>query len=189
MYHCQCGSPLLTITTHKRKFFNVSFHCAYCGRVHYLRVSRNALWGKEALPLVCPDVEATVGFIGPKQKVNQACQEKEKSIGELAAELGYENEFENPEVMIKVLDMLHLLAKQGNLGCRCGNRHLTFELMPDHIELYCESCEAIGIIYADNPESVLLLEGMSSLYLEENKTWVVNRPFKGHHLAKTNEEE
>ena len=185
---CRCGEPLLTVTSRDHRHFNLSYNCAFCGGVHYLRVNRRAIWGKEALPLICSEVEASAGFIGPKQKVTQACQEREKSIGELAAELGYEEEFENPEVMFRLLDHLHELAKDGALGCGCGNRHLSFELLPDRIELYCEYCEAMGVIYADDMENIRVFESMTSLDLEENKTWLINRPERGI-FAKANEEE
>lgn len=186
---CSCGLQLMSVVSRNRQQFNVTYACAYCGETHYLRLNRHAIWGKEALPLACPDVEASVGYIGPKQKVTQACREREKSIGELAVELGYEEEFENPEVMLQVLDHFHRLAKQGNLGCACGNHQLSFELLPDRIELYCEYCEAVGVIYADSSDNVRQIEGMNSLYLEENKTSLINRPLRGQHLAKTNEEE
>ncbi|MHB1653190.1 MAG: hypothetical protein ACYCVD_12035 [Desulfitobacteriaceae bacterium] len=186
---CDCGAHILAVASRDRRQFNISYHCAFCGDTHYLRINRNVIWGQEVLPLICPEMESSVGFVGPKQKVTHAYQEKEKSIGELAAELGYEEEFENPEVMLKVLDHLHHLAKEGVLGCGCGNRQLSFELLPDKIELYCEYCEALGIIHADSPENIRPLEGMNSIYLEENKTWQINRPARGQHLAKAKEEE
>jgi len=91
--------------------------------------------------------------------------------------------------MLRILDHLHHLTGQGVLGCGCGNNQLSFELLPDRIELYCESCEATGIINADSQENIRPIESMSSLYLEENKTWLVNRQGRGRHLAMTNEEE
>ncbi|MCO5386165.1 MAG: hypothetical protein NHB14_10755 [Desulfosporosinus sp.] len=154
-----------------------------------MRLNNHAIWGKEALPLACPDVGASVGYIGPKQKVTQACREREKSIGELALELGYEEDFENPEVMLWVLDYLHRLARQGDLGCACGNHQLTFELLPDRVELYCECCEAVGVIYADSSDNIRQIEGIKSVYLEENKTWLINSPLRGQHVSRTIEEE
>lgn len=188
-YVCGCGVTLISISSRTRLQFNLSYTCAYCGEIHYLRLSRRAIWGTEVLPLVCPDVGASVGYIGPKQKVSHACHEREKSIGELAVELGYEEEFENPEVMLQILDHLHRLAKLGKLGCACGNHQLSFELQQDRIELYCEFCEAVGVIYADSIDNVRQIEGMNSLYIEENNTWLINRPLRGQHLVKSNEEE
>jgi hypothetical protein len=179
----------MSFSSRNRQQFNISYNCAYCGETHYLRLSRKAIWGKEVLPLTCPTVGASVGYIGPKQKVTQACQEREKSIGELALELGYEEEFENPEVMLLILDHLHRLTRQGDLGCACGNHQLSFELLPDRIELYCECCEAVGVIYADSSDNVRQIEGIKSMYLEENKTWFINSPLSGQHVSKRNEEE
>ena len=187
--HCSCGHQLISVTSRNRQQFNVSYACAYCGETHFLRLNRHAIWGKEALPLACPAMMASVGYIGPKQKVTQACHEREKSIGELAMELGYEEEFENPEVMLWILDHLHSLARQGDLGCACGNHQLSFELLPDRIELYCECCEAVGVIYADSSDNVRQVEGIKSMFLEENKTWLINNPLRGQHLSKANEEE
>ncbi|MHB1405944.1 MAG: hypothetical protein ACYCV0_10165, partial [Desulfitobacteriaceae bacterium] len=186
---CQCGANLLAVASLNRKEFSLAFNCAFCGQTHYIRLNRRLIWSKDVLPLMCHEVEAAVGFMGPKQKVAQSCQEREKSIAELATELGYEEEFENPEVMLRLLDHLHYLSKNGALGCSCGNNHLAFELLPDRIELYCESCEALGIIYADNADKIRPVEGMTSIFLEENKTWLINRLVRGQHLAKANEEE
>ncbi|WP_088227190.1 hypothetical protein [Desulfosporosinus sp. FKB] len=187
--HCGCGLQLVSVASRNRQQFNISYACAYCGQTHYLRLNRRAIWGKEALPLTCPAVESSVGYIGPKQKVTQACHEREKSIGELAVELGYQEEFENPEVMLRILDHLHALAKQGDLGCACGNHQLSFELLPDRIELYCDCCEAVGVIYADSTDNVRQVEGINSMYLEENKTWRINSPLRGQPLSKTDKEE
>jgi len=187
--HCGCGHHLMSVSSRNRRQFNVTYACAYCGETHYLKLTHCAIWGKEALPLACPDVGASVGYIGPKQKVTHACHEREKSIGDLAMELGYEEEFENPEVMLWVLDHLHRLTRQGDLGCACGNHQLTFELLPDRIELYCEYCEAVGVIYADSSDNVRQIEGIDSIYLEENKTWLINSPLRGQHVSRTIEEE
>lgn len=174
-FKCHCYTPLLKVFSHNRRQFSLYYQCTFCGETHYLRLTRRAFWGKAALPLICPEVRAIVGFVGSKQKVIQACQEREKSIGELAEELGYEEEFENPEAMLNLLDHLHYLAKEDRLGCGCGNRQLTFELLPDRIELYCELCEALGIVYADSMEKIWLVKEMNSLYLIENNTWLINR--------------
>lgn len=186
---CSCGFQLMSVTGGNRRQFNISYVCAYCGETHYLKLNRQVMWGKEALPLVCPNMEAPVGYIGSKQKVALACRERENAIGEMALEFGYEEDFENPEVMLRILDYLHRLAKQGDLGCACGNHQLSFELLPDRIELYCESCEAVGVIYADNTDNVLQIESIISLYLEENKTWHINKPLCGQHFSQANEEE
>ncbi|AFM02413.1 MULTISPECIES: hypothetical protein [Desulfitobacterium] len=186
--YCRCGESLMSVASRDHKNFNVSFNCAFCGKVHYLRLKRRAFWGKNAIPLLCPEVEASTGFVGPKQKVAQACQEREKSIAELASELGYEDEFENPEVMLKLLDHLHNLARDGALGCKCGNHNLTFELLPDRIELYCEICDAVGVIYGENTENIRIFEGMTSVNLDENKTVLLNCTQHGH-FCKVIEEE
>ena len=82
-------------------------------------------------------------------------------------------------LIMTTLDHLHRLAKQGDLGCACGNHQLSFELFPDHIELYCKCCEAVGVIYAESADNVRQIEGMNVLYLEENKTWLSNSPKGG----------
>ncbi|MGI6119733.1 MAG: hypothetical protein ACOYIB_04040 [Desulfosporosinus sp.] len=186
---CGCGFQLMSVTSSNHKQFYFAYSCVYCGETHYLRLNRQVIWGNDAVPLICPAVEASVGYIGPKQKVTQACHDREKSIRELAGEIGYVEDFENPEAMLSILDYLHSLAKQGNLGCACGNHHLSFDLLPDHIELYCEFCEAVGVIYADSTDNARQIEGINSIYLEENKTWHINNPLRvQHHLSTTNEE-
>jgi len=76
--HCSCGFQSMSVTSRNSQQFNIAYDCAYCGETHYLRLNRHAIWGRDALPLTCPDVGASVGYIGPKQKVNHACHEREK---------------------------------------------------------------------------------------------------------------
>ena len=186
---CSCSFQLMSLTSGNRRNFNLAYTCAYCGEIHYLKISRKVLWGKEAFPLLCQNLETPVGYVGSKQKVTQACRERETFLGELALELGYEEDFENPDVMFRILDYLHRLAKQGSLGCACGNRQLSFDLLPDRIELYCESCEAVGVIYGDSTDNLRQIECISALYLEENRTWYVNKPLRGRSFPRAGEED
>lgn len=189
---CQCGARLLTVASSNHRHFTITFQCAFCGNVHYKRISRNALWGSDILRLTCAEVDGEVGFIGPKAKVTQAWLEERDSSRVLYEETEAElEEYENAEAMLAVLDHLHDLARRDGLECSCGNNRLSYDLLTDRIEIYCESCEAVGIIYADSKENVRKIQGMEFLTLEENKTCCFNHPSSGSglHLAKTIKEE
>ncbi len=184
---CQCGAQLLTVATGNRRQFNLTFQCAFCDSPHYKRLPKQSLWGQDVLKLACLEVEGAVGFIGPKSKVTQAWQEEKKSAQTMFDES--EGDYENVEAVLAILDHLHYLAKRDELECSCGNNRLSYDLLTDRIEIYCENCEALGIIYADSQDSVQMIQGMDFIKLEENKTCYFNHPVAGLHLAKTIKEE
>ncbi|MDR3270476.1 MAG: hypothetical protein LBT32_03025 [Peptococcaceae bacterium] len=172
-YHCRCKVPLLSFATRDRRQFQLAYACGVCGQTHHASFKRKELWGEQVQHLHCPVFETPVGFIGPRKQVMQAGRENDRSING-AADLGDVTEYENPALMLRVLRHLRFLVKRHALGCMCGSRQLVFDLRFDRVELYCESCEALGIVRTDHAEDICQIESMKSLYLKKNKTWQIN---------------
>ncbi|HBI26578.1 MAG TPA: hypothetical protein DDY25_02455, partial [Peptococcaceae bacterium] len=77
---------------------------------------------------------------------------QERSLREMAEDLGFSDYFENPEAMYEILDDLHKLAAEAKLSCQCGNVDIEVEVFADHVELRCSNCDAVGIIGAESEE-------------------------------------
>lgn len=184
---CSCGAPLITLTSFERGNFRIEYPCIYCGESHYILAKRNTIWGEELLQLACREKEIPIGYIGPRLKVASACQEIKKTFIQLASELVNDeetSEFDNFFVVYAVMEKLGKMVEHRQLGCRCGNHNLAVEILADRIEIVCESCQAVGLIYTDNKEILRILDSIGSIFLEENKTWSLNDSYQGQNLVK-----
>ena len=187
-YYCSCGALFMTITSFERGVYSIEYPCIYCGDSHYIATKRGKIWGEDILQLGCSDKGLPIGYIGPRQQVINCCRGIKKEFVQFAYQLVNDEEKE-PEfdiffIVYAVMEKLGKMVERGQLGCRCGNKNLAVEILPDRIELICEACRAVGIIYTDNKEILHIIDGMGSISLEENMTWLLNDSDKGHHLLK-----
>ena len=187
-YSCTCGAHLIIITSIERSNFSIEYPCIYCGESHYLLTKRNHIWGEDLLKLVCNDKNLPIGYIGHNHQVVNSCQEIKKNFVQLASQLvndgENEYEFDNFFIVYAIMEKISKMVERGQIGCRCGNKNLTVEILSDKIELVCQACYAIGTIYTDNKEILRIIDSMGSIFLEDNMTWFPKDPLEGHNLVK-----
>ena len=187
-YFCTCGAPLFTITSIERSNFSLEYPCIYCGESHYLLTKRNQIWGDNLLMLGCNDNDLPIGYIGNNQQVSSSCQEIKKNFVKLASQLvndgENESEFDNFFIIYAIMEKISKMVERGKLGCRCGNKNLSVEILSEKIELVCQSCSAIATIDTDNKDILRIIDSMGSIFLEDNMTWFPKDPLKDRNLAK-----
>lgn len=161
--HCECGTELLTIGTRDKHHFWLDYECYLCEDRHYAFLGRSQLFGQKAEPFFCEEIGIAVGYVGPEQKVKKAIKLHDRSLEEMAKELGFNDYFINPQVMYRILEHLYNLAEQGELTCSCGSRSIEIEIYPDYLELKCEKCSAGRTIVGENERD---LEVLNTKHLE-----------------------
>lgn len=162
---CGCGAVLGKLRSSDRKTFYLEFVCGMCTETHMYTFSRNLLWTGAATPIFCLDTDLEAGFAGKKESIQTAMREMEQSIEEMALELGYDEYFENPDVMYNILERLYNIAEKGYLTCQCGSTDIEMEIFPDRVELQCESCTSVDNIPAAMPQDESRVERMDKLLL------------------------
>jgi hypothetical protein len=139
---CSCGTPLLTISRKKGKSFWLQYRCGMCDSLHISRHTRKELWSRELLTLTCKETELEVGFIGPREKVQRAVQRHDRTLAQVARDLGFSDYFEEPDVMYQLLSLIYQLAEEGRVSCGCGSENIEIEIFPGHLQLRCQACRA-----------------------------------------------
>ncbi|MFZ5943959.1 MAG: hypothetical protein ACOYVD_07595 [Bacillota bacterium] len=175
--NCECGANLLTMGRNKGKTCWLQLECNMCEDKHSFTFNTKELWTESLLTLVCEETGVEIGFIGTRDEVRRNVQNMDKTVQEMAEELGYGEYFNNPEIMYKVLEHLHQIADRGGLYCSCGNTNLEVEVYPDRMELHCNDCGAVGIVFAESFKDwetvrhlteVILTEGTHK-YIDDKK--------------------
>lgn len=149
---------------------------------------RDFIWSDKLLSLSCSEKELPIGYIGPDQQVIPLCEEIKKTFVQVASELvsdeEQEGEFDNFFIVYAVMEKISKMVERQMIGCRCGYNKLSVEILPDRIELECQNCHGVGVIYTDNKDILHILESMGSIYLEENMTWFLNGSYNDQNLVR-----
>lgn len=167
---CACGIPLVSLETRDRRSFSVQVNCAICDAWHSFTLRRQEIWSGEVGEFLCEDTELEVAFIGPRQKVKSYLQSQERTVAEMAEDLGFRDYFLNSEVMYRILEYLYEIAGQGHLYCQCGNTDIGVEIFPEHLELCCQECGARISVRAKNEDDLSVLQQVWEIRLPTDRT-------------------
>ncbi|MBC7323706.1 MAG: hypothetical protein H5T99_00125 [Moorella sp. (in: Bacteria)] len=162
---CNCGTTLLTINRKRGKNFWLQYHCGMCDALHISQYSRQELWSRELLTLTCRETDLEVGFIGPRDKVQRAVHHHDRTLAEVARDLGVGDYFAEPDVMYQILSLIYQKAEEGCVSCGCGCEDVEIEIFPGHLQLRCKECRAEKILPAVTVADVESLESLQEIRL------------------------
>lgn len=165
---CECGYNLLTVGRKKNTFW-LEIECCMCESSHIYYFPMKAIWHNKLLTLICMETGIEIAFLGPQKQVYQKVQDAEKTVEQIAEELGYGDYFINPDIMYKTLDKIHAISDANNLSCSCGNQRLDVEVYTERVEIYCEHCGATGIVFAENLQDLISVNNLDKIILQKGK--------------------
>ena len=152
--NCGCGFNKMTISSVAHKRYLVQIACLACAGIHHTRLDREIFWGSDVYKFLCPENNIEIGYLGREASVQAVIDEGKCHSNSMMNDMGFEDFYDQPEVMLGVLGHLHFLAENENLRCQCGNRQIEVSVFPDKLELHCISCASLLIIYAETPEDL-----------------------------------
>ena len=145
---CKCGHSAVNLLSDGINKLYISVPCISCEGTHYFYVSRKALLHNEVNTFICPEKGIKLCFVGNDEAVRSRIDYFEKELDELINTFGYENYFNNTQVMLDSLNHLHDIAEKGELCCECGKGDIEVTLLPDRILLKCRDCSATKELFA-----------------------------------------
>lgn len=163
---CECGNIAASICRKGNHVFCLQVDCMMCDERHVYTYRSKDLWQTGVTALLCVHTGAEIGFIGSREAVLNNVKKVDRSVHEIAEDMGYDKYFASPEIMYQVLELLHAMTDQGNMSCSCGSDQLEVEVFPDRVELSCLGCDAVGIVFAETGRDLRWLESMPTICLE-----------------------
>ncbi|MCR1899452.1 hypothetical protein NSA47_10695 [Irregularibacter muris] len=166
--NCSCGHKGINITTRNYKTYWISIPCAVCTTQHIYQISLREILKGEPVILSCHDYDLELCFLGEKNRVEKIVDEYEQDLEDIIDDLGYDDYFENGEIMMECLNLLHDLAEEQGLTCECGMSDVDVNLLPDKIELKCNNCRNTYMVSANTRKDVEDLKNRESIYIGKN---------------------
>lgn len=163
--NCSCGTTKIIMGTRNRKQFWVQVPCVPCENKHLHYFRGKELWANQVITLKCSNSQQILCYIGPKKEIKALAESMKEDLDAVMVELGYDNYFHSPEIMMDVLNCLHDVAEEGFLYCECGNCQIEVDILPDRLELSCNSCGAVSTLYAATQQDLELIRRMDVIEL------------------------
>jgi len=164
---CKCGFDKLTISTKNFKDYYLQIACLICEEIHVIKLSRRELWEQSVIALRCSETGQELGYIGDEAALEKIVKQKQDDIESIMNNLGFDDYFNNPQVMFEVLKHLHQIAAKHQMFCLCGNHQIEIEVFPEKLELHCPICHSLHIIYAETTEDLKIVKQVNSIALTE----------------------
>lgn len=165
---CSCGAHKLTVGQKGHQVW-LQFPCPLCNSTHFLYFPRGTFWSPELKQIACPETGLDVGFFGLDRELPGApfpdagFDSTAEEAQELVEQAGFDDYFDNPQVMYEMLNRLHDLAENGKVRCLCGNPDVQVEVLPDRIELTCPSCGRWRPLEAESDQDLAKLDQFENL--------------------------
>ena len=151
-FTCRCNGSALVINKESNGRYRITIPCIGCGVSHVYFLDRKQIMNDEISVFHCPKTGMQQCFIGSDWDVRKRIDSLEKEFDELINMFGYDNYFNNTQVMFDSLNIVHDIAEKGNLFCECGNNDIELLLLSDKIYLRCKKCPGSKVIYASSNE-------------------------------------
>jgi hypothetical protein len=166
-FQCACKDSEFYIRTRDYKTFDFMISCAGCGKTHLFHYSLKDLFDEKGNVGKCHHTYVDVLLVGAQSWIKEYVRTVHKEVLEIMKELGFYNYFCNPEIMIKSINYIHMIAKEKKLFCDCGSTSIQMNLYFDRIELKCMRCNSISVIYTETIEDLKNLIRVNPIILHE----------------------
>lgn len=158
---CACGKSEMDIIYTKDKKIRLNVPCFTCPSPHTYMVSSQMFFDKDLFTLPCAYSGLDMCFIGKQEKVQEALKEAEEELIEMLGDTdfatlsqsrGEKRELSDPQVFDVVMYVVHELADEGAIHCKCpdGEGEYEVEISDDHLLVYCKKCGASVTVPTDS---------------------------------------
>ncbi|MTI80627.1 MAG: hypothetical protein FH758_07020 [Firmicutes bacterium] len=161
---CTCGAPLLLARKKKNSYW-LQLPCVICETNHQRQISGARMWSQELINLYCQETGIELGHIGPEDIVKEVAQSYDYDLKTLVEQFEGEDYFINTDVMYQAIHHVHEMAETNALYCQCGNDSVEVDIFPDRLELHCNECDSVNIIYAETEEDLKVIEQVECIEL------------------------
>ncbi len=152
---CNCDKSALTITLTNDKKLRLSVPCVFCRDNHNFVLSQSVFFDQDLFLLNCPYSAMDIGFIGKKEKIDEATEENAKKLEKLINDMGCRDlkdiqpmDMDEEDILpdASVYDTIRLLVKdmeaEQTIDCPCHSGCYDLRYAPGGIQVYCPECGA-----------------------------------------------
>lgn len=173
---CPCGGSELEIVYTKDKKIRLNVPCFLCPNPHSYLISSQMFFERDLFTMPCSYSGVDICFIGRQDKVQEAVEKSEKELVEMLGDTDLETlsqhrgtnlELSDPQVLDIVLYVVHELADEGKISCKCkDDGDYEVEIFDDYLMIECRKCGANLKVQTNSLTAATDFLGCESLVLK-----------------------
>lgn len=151
---CSCGSAKARIKEKGEKHLQLEYNCVLCDGHHRRLFDKKDFWSSHSINQIkCLKTGLEIGFYGPSSLIDDELNKQKNELEIMADELGL-NDYQKPELLLEVFNIVHDRATFSKLYCECGSNDIDVKLYFNKIELKCRNCGSTLNISAETEEQL-----------------------------------
>ncbi len=179
---CSCGSTKARIKAKSDKYVHFEYNCFLCDEYHRRVIEKDEFWSTGSLKhLKCLNTGLEIGYYGATHLIDEELNKQKEELKILADELGL-NDYQEPELLLEVFNIVHDRASLSKLYCECGSDDIDVKLYSSKIELKCRECGSVLNISAETEEQLNEIKNKGDIVIKSmngpDNNWSDNK-YKG----------
>ncbi len=179
---CSCGSTKAQIKKKGSKYIQFEYSCFLCDEKHRIVLDKSDFWSQGSMKdLKCLKTGLEIGYYGPQELIDEELDKQKRELNILADELGL-NDYEEPEILLEVFNIIHDRASMNKLYCECGSKDIDIKLNSSKIKLKCLDCGTVMNISAETEKQLNEIKNKGDIVIKNiegpEKKWSDNK-YKG----------
>jgi hypothetical protein len=167
---CSCGFHKASIYSFRHRNYHIRMHCLACDSDHIWTASFADFWRSPVFVCQCVDSGMDISYLCGPGEVKDVVESLD---GQVPSELSVFGDtradfFVNPKIMADILNKVRRLTDRGDVYCQCGNDEPRVEVFGDRVELSCQECGSLCIVYAENENDLEVMRGIDCIELTES---------------------
>lgn len=182
---CSCGYKKASVYSFRHRSYYIRMHCLACSMDHVWNASFADFWKSPVFVCQCVSPGVDASYLCDPDEVSNVIESLDAlvPIEFLAVDDTRDDFFVSPRVMGEVLSRIRILEDRGDVYCQCGNDELKIEVFGDRVELSCQDCGSLCIVYAENAEDLDVVRDIDCILLSESGFSCVDSRKFGHGLS------
>lgn len=157
-----CGAQKLTVGVRPGQVW-LQIPCYLCDGVHFHTFTPKQFWNSEVKPIICSETELQLGVFGAEEAAEAHARSVGSDLDRLLEDAAFSDYFDQPDIMYRVLELVHAMADDGNLRCVCGSRQISVDIYPERLELTCTECGQRKALPAESETDLTAVEQVAQI--------------------------
>jgi|SRR6056297_59145 len=179
---CSCGCAKARIKKKGENHLQFEYNCVLCDGHHRRLFDQKKFWSFHYIDQIkCLETGLEIGFYGPSDLIDDELNKQKNELEIMADELGL-NDYQKPELLLEVFNIVHDRATLSKLYCECGSDDIDVKLYFNKIELKCRNCGSTLNIFAETEEQLNEIKNKDKIIIKNKsmtKSGWSNNKYKG----------
>lgn len=179
---CSCNATKARVKEKSNNYIQFEYNCFLCDKYHRINIKKEDFWILDSIKSIkCLNTGLEIGYYGGQNLIDAELKKQKEELNTLADELGL-NDYQEPELLLEIFNIVHDKASLSKLYCECGSEDIEVKLYSNKIKLKCRKCNNTLNISAETEKQLNEIKNKGDIIIkninDSKNNWTDNK-YKG----------